>query len=156
MAADAAAKTTASARSERLRASGYRLTAQRELVLEAIDRLGHATPEQVAAEVRRVAGGVTLTTVQRTLDLLEQVGLTYHTHLDHHPSPTYHAMGREHIHLVCEVCNRVANADPALMGGAITALADVHGFEVDVRHLAIFGRCATCRHDDAASRPIED
>ncbi len=34
-----------------LRASGYRVTPQRQLVLEAVARLEHATPEDIYAEV---------------------------------------------------------------------------------------------------------
>ena len=35
-----------------LRAKGYRLTPQRELVLRAVDRLGHATPDEILGAVR--------------------------------------------------------------------------------------------------------
>ena len=34
-----------------LRSRGLRLTAQRQLILEAVHALGHATPEQVHADV---------------------------------------------------------------------------------------------------------
>ena len=43
---------------EHLRASGHRLTPQRELVLAAVEHLGHATPDEVyddADELRRWA-----------------------------------------------------------------------------------------------------
>ena len=53
-----------------LRARGYRLTPQRQLVLEAVGRLGHATPEAVAAQVHQTASGFNISTVYRTLDLL--------------------------------------------------------------------------------------
>ena len=36
----------------RLRERGYRLTPQRELILGAVEQLGHATPDEVLAEVR--------------------------------------------------------------------------------------------------------
>jgi Fur family ferric uptake transcriptional regulator len=35
-----------------LRERGYRLTPQRELILAAVERLGHATPDEVLAAVR--------------------------------------------------------------------------------------------------------
>ena len=38
-----------------LRARGYRLTPQRQLVLEAVADLGHATPEAIAERVHRTA-----------------------------------------------------------------------------------------------------
>ena len=58
-----------------LRASGYRVTPQRQLVLEAVTRLHHAWPEEICSEVNQTARGVNLSTVYRTLELLEQLGL---------------------------------------------------------------------------------
>ena len=43
---------------EALRAKGLRLTAQRQLVLDAVHQLGHATPDQVHAKVSQIAAGV--------------------------------------------------------------------------------------------------
>ena len=84
-----------------LRERGLRLTPQRQLILEAVHELGHATPEQVHTTVRERVAGVNITTVYRTLELLEELGLVNHTHLSH-GSPTYHAAGEDqHVHLVC-------------------------------------------------------
>jgi Fur family ferric uptake transcriptional regulator len=59
-----------------LRSRGLRLTAQRQLVLEAVHALGHSTPDQVHARVSETAAGVNITTVYRTLELLEELGLS--------------------------------------------------------------------------------
>ena len=61
-----------------LRARGLRLTAPRQMVLEAVYGLGHATPDQIHAEVAKRAAGVNITTVYRTLELLEELGLVSH------------------------------------------------------------------------------
>ena len=37
---------------EKLRGKGYRLTPQRELILDAVDTLGHATPDEVLVTIR--------------------------------------------------------------------------------------------------------
>jgi Fur family ferric uptake transcriptional regulator len=127
-----------------LRARGLRLTAQRQLILEAVHGLGHATPEQVHAAVREVAAGINITTVYRTLELLEELGLVSHTHLSH-GSPTFHAVGEEqHVHLVCRVCGAVDEVDPALLAPLATQLEAQRGFLVDIGHVALFGLCATC------------
>src|SRR5271170_2461271 len=90
-----------------LRAGGYRVTPQRQLVLEAVARLEHATPEEICAAVRQTARGVNVSTVYRTLELLEQLGLVKHTHLGH-GAPRYHlAAEAQHVHLVCRECGRV-------------------------------------------------
>jgi Fur family ferric uptake transcriptional regulator len=128
-----------------LRARGYRLTPPRQLVLDAVAELGHATPDAVAATVRDRASGVTISTVYRTLELLEELGLVTHTHLGH-GAPTYHAAGSgDHVHLVCQACGRVTEAGPDLVAGLARRLAAEEGFAADVRHLAIFGRCADCQ-----------
>ncbi len=64
-----------------LRQRGYRLTPQRQLVLEAVDTLEHATPDDILSEVRRTASGVNISTVYRTLELLEELELVSHAHL---------------------------------------------------------------------------
>lgn len=127
-----------------LRARGYRLTPQRQLVLEAVARLRHATPDDVCAEVRRTAEGVNISTVYRTLELLEGLGLVSHTHLGH-GSPTYHSAGEEdHLHLVCRDCGGVTETSPDAARDLASRLAEQHGFETDVRHVAVHGRCAAC------------
>jgi Fur family ferric uptake transcriptional regulator len=129
---------------EVLRARGLRLTAQRQLVLQAVRDLAHATPEQVHAAVREVAAGVNITTVYRTLELLEELGLVTHTHLSH-GSPTYHApTDDQHVHLVCRSCGAVDEVDPRLLDPLAGTLEEQRGFLVDIGHVALFGVCAKC------------
>jgi len=128
-----------------LRESGYRVTPQRQLVLEAVAGLEHATPEQIYAVVRETARGVNISTVYRTLELLEQVGLVKHSHL-HHGAPTYHlAEAADHVHLVCRQCERVLQVDEATVQPLVVALEEREGFATDVAHLTVFGLCADCR-----------
>ena len=128
-----------------LRASGYRVTPQRQLVLEAVTRLHHASPEEICAEVNQTARGVNVSTVYRTLELLEQLGLVTHTHLGH-GAPRYHlAAEAQHVHLVCRECGRVTELPPEAARPLVAALDSEHGFETDVRHLTVFGTCRECR-----------
>jgi Fur family transcriptional regulator, ferric uptake regulator len=128
-----------------LRERGYRLTPQRQLVLQAVTTLRHGTPDEICAEVQRTASGVNISTVYRTLELLEELGLVTHAHLGH-GAPTYHAADDDgHIHLVCRDCARVIETDVAVADSLVGQLEVVHGFETDVQHFAIYGRCADCR-----------
>ena len=127
-----------------LKAKGYRLTPQRELVLDAVVRLEHGTPDEICAEVQRSAGGVNISTIYRTLELLEELGLVTHTHLGH-GAPTYHAAsGADHLHLVCRVCGEVIETEVEVADAFVRRLAEQHGFETDVAHFAIYGRCQGC------------
>jgi Fur family ferric uptake transcriptional regulator len=128
-----------------LRERGYRLTPARQLVLEAVTALRHGTPDDILAKVRRTASGVNISTVYRTLELLEGLGLVTHAHLGH-GAPTYHAAtDEEHLHLVCRDCGTVTETEVAIAEGLVRRLADEHGFDTDVQHFAIYGRCQECR-----------
>ena len=127
-----------------LKAKGYRLTPQRQLVLDAVAALGHGTPDEICAEVQRTAPGVNLSTVYRTLELLEELGLVTHAHLGH-GAPTYHAAdGGAHLHLVCRDCGVVIETEVELADPLVVRLAEQHGFQTDVAHFAIYGRCREC------------
>jgi len=129
---------------ELLRSRGLRLTPQRQLVLEAVYKLGHATPDQVHAEVAKTAAGVNITTIYRTLELLEQLSLVTHAHLSH-GAPTYHAIGdEEHAHLVCRACGAIMEIAPEVLAPLAEQLAVDDGFMLDIGHVALFGVCKGC------------
>ena len=129
---------------ERLRASGHRLTPQRELVLAAVEHLGHATPDEVYAEVRTHSESINLSTIYRTLELLDELGLIRHAHISDR-APTYHATsGHEHSHLVCRSCGKVISVEHSDMEAALGPLAARHSFTPDYGHLAVFGTCGDC------------
>ena len=137
--------TSAETWQERLRASGYRLTPQRELVLAAVEALGHATPDEVYAEVRTHSESINLSTIYRTLELLNELGLIRHAHLSDR-APTYHtATGHEHAHFVCRGCKKMISVGREEMEQALGDLAAQHGFSPDYGHLTVFGTCADCR-----------
>ena len=129
---------------ERLRSSGKRLTPQRELILRAVDRLGHATPDEVLVEVRKQSSAVNISTVYRTLEVLEELGLIRHAHLSDR-APTYHSVrDHEHFHLVCRNCHTVISVGPDVLQPLLDRLDADHGFTVDVGHLTVFGTCQDC------------
>jgi Fur family transcriptional regulator, ferric uptake regulator len=133
---------------ERLRARGLRLTTPRRQVLAAVAELPHATPEAVVAWLRKQAGpegaAPGTSTVYRNLDVLERLGLVWHTHLGK-GAPVYHAAEHPHLHVVCQSCGAIASADPGLLDSAAERLAADLGFTVDVGHVALSGTCRDCR-----------
>lgn len=129
-----------------LRARGLRVTSQREHVLAAVRRLGHATPEEISATV----DGVDVTTVYRTLQLLEDLELVAHTHLGH-GAPSYRPAGDRHIHVVCHNCGKVVDAPAGLADPMADQLRRQTGFELDLAHFTAFGHCAECLSERAES-----
>ncbi len=134
----------------RLREQGLRLTPQRQLILRAVEELSHATPDEVLAHVQSQVSSVNASTVYRTLEVLEELGLVRHTHLSDR-APTYHsALEHEHVHVVCRRCQAVRSYDPAVVAPLVAALG-ADGFTVDVGHLTVFGECVDCSQPPVAS-----
>ncbi|WP_295150163.1 Fur family transcriptional regulator, partial [Saccharopolyspora sp.] len=109
---------------------GMRVTPQRQLVLDAVRELGHATPEQVCRRVQGTAETINITTVYRALDVLEDIGLVRHTHLGH-GAPTYSAEEHEHVHLVCHRCGEVDEVPSELLADLAELLDQRCGFALD-------------------------
>lgn len=128
-----------------MRERGYRLTPQRELVLRAVDRLGHATPDEVLAAVREESQAVNISTVYRTLELLEELGLVRHNHISDR-APTYHSTTTpDHVHLVCRECGAVTEVAPEIITPMTDKLEKEYSFVTDIGHLTVFGTCRSCR-----------
>ena len=129
---------------QKLRRGGYRITPQRQLVLESVERLGHGTPEEILTEVQHTASGVNLSTVYRNLEVLEEVGLVTHAHIGH-GAPTYHSVDDHvHIHLVCDRCSKVESIDATIADPFLDELRRSTGFVTDVSHVALHGTCSDC------------
>ena len=133
-----------------LRERGLRATPQRRLVLQAVSELGHATPEQVCEYVQGQTASLNLSTVYRALELLEELGVVSHTHLQH-GSPTYQVADHvDHLHLVCRGCGSVTEAELELARPLAATVLAVRGFSTDLSHLSLHGLCGNCR-----SRPAD-
>ena len=141
---------------ERLRARGLRLTAQRQRVLAAVTALEHATPESIGARLREEAGSggaaPDTSTVYRNLELLERLGLVWHTHLGK-GAPIYHVAEHPHLHVVCSSCGEVSSVDPGILDNAAERLATELGFTVDVGHVALTGTCRACHERAGEEKP---
>lgn len=119
------------------------------MVLDAVIGLGHGTPEEIGERVHTVSPGVNITTVYRTLELLEQLGLVRHRHFGH-GAPMYHASDYDTLHSVCHRCGDVAVIPGELLRPVAEWLMDERGFALDTGHIALAGLCARCATDQPA------
>jgi Fur family ferric uptake transcriptional regulator len=132
---------------DRLRARGLRWTSQRETVVAVLagsDR--HVTGSEIVERCRAVDAATTPSTVYRTLDALEELGVLRHGHgadgrEEYHVQP-----GVEHGHRYCVGCGKHWDIEPGTPGAdAIAGAFAPDGFEVDLSHVTVVGRCADCR-----------
>ena len=90
------------------------------------------------------------------LQLLEQMGLISHAHVEEGSTRYHRADDPAHLHLVCHGCGSVQEVADLSVGDPLrAALAERFGFESDLTHLAIAGRCRSCaaRKPTAAAAP---
>ena len=109
-----------------------------------VDAQGHITADELAENVQKRYPSVNISTVYRTLDTLEELGIVDHVHLGHGRA-VYHLALHDHQHLYCEDCERVVELPAAKLKGFLAMVDRDYGFEVDKRHFAIVGRCKRCR-----------
>jgi len=130
----------------RLRARGLRWTPQRRVLLGVLAKVdGHVTGAELVEGCRAVDPSTTPSTVYRTLDVLEELGIVSHSHGPGGRQEFHVGPEADHAHLVCRSCG----ARRELARHEVQGLADDvllrHGFDVDIEHLTIEGRCADCR-----------
>jgi Fur family ferric uptake transcriptional regulator len=130
------------------------MTPQRRAIVGEIMRApGHISPQQVAQRVSEQLPGVNASTVYRTLDLLEELGMVAHAHLG--SGPQYHRSAEaDHVHLICSSCGRADSLSTDETEPLRALIESHHGFSPDFTHFAVSGLCARCR---ASSRsPVRE
>lgn len=128
-----------------LSANGMRRTSARQAILEALlSAEDHVTAEDIADDVHRRFPSVDVSTVYRTLDTLEQLGIIDHSHLSH-GAAIFHLADDVHQHLVCDRCGKVTEVAPDRLKPFFDAMREEFGFEIDSRHFALVGLCEACR-----------
>lgn len=129
----------------KLSEQGYRLTPQRMLVLSAIENSeDHISAEEIYTQVVAKYPHVNISTIYRTLELLNRLGLVTETNLGG-GRVRYHPAGKgHHHHLVCQECGKIIDLDESVLSSLKDVLLREYKFSADLRHLAIFGRCADC------------
>jgi Fur family ferric uptake transcriptional regulator len=132
-----------------LRSRGLRWTPQRRVLLDVLARTsGHVTGAELVERCREVDPTTIPSTVYRTLDVLEELGVVRHAHgVDGREE--FHVMpAADHGHLYCTGCRATweIGADEAAV--MLATLQASRGFAVELSHLSIAGRCVHCSGGD--------
>lgn len=129
-----------------LRARGLRWTPQRRTVIDVLAGVrGHVTGAELVDRCRRVDPATTPSTVYRTLDVLEEIGLVRHGHGPDGREEFHVGVEPEHGHLHCTSCGATWEIDAPEAAAVLDAFVARRGFAVDLSHLTLVGRCRACR-----------
>ena len=131
---------------DELRRRGYRITPQREMIIEAIAHSPqHITAEEISEKLQEHTQAINIATVYRTLDLLWQEGFACRNDLSEGKIIYATFQHGPHIHLVCRKCEQVVDADIKVLNSLGDDLNSKYHFRPNLDHISIFGICLDCQ-----------
>jgi Fur family transcriptional regulator, ferric uptake regulator len=138
---------------DRLHARGLRWTPQRRVLIEVLSHSdGHVTGAELVERCREADPSTVPSTVYRTLDVLEELGIVRHAHGADGREEFHVLPAAEHGHLHCRGCRETWEIDEAEAHALVAAMRADRGFRVDLSHLSVSGLCGAC----AAGEPSAD
>lgn len=122
-----------------------RKTKQRQIILEELRKVRtHPTAAELYDITRLRMPRISLGTVYRNLELLEQMGEV--RKLDYHSSQArYDAAEPDHLHVQCVDCGRVEDVHGVRLKSPLASSKEIHGYEILGLRAAFLGICPQCK-----------
>jgi len=134
---------------EALKKPGMRLTRQRRILLELIDRTGrHLDAEQLYRLAKERDPKINRVTVYRTLKLLKQGQMVDELDLMHYDGDQHYyetRLKQEHAHMVCLRCGKVEEFYGDPLRRLRREIESHFGFQIVVARTEVGGYCAHCQ-----------
>jgi Fur family ferric uptake transcriptional regulator len=132
-----------------LRQQGLRLTRQRRILLELLERSGaHLDADRLYRLARERDPKINRVTVYRTLKLLKATGLVDELDLMHWEGEAHYyetRMKQEHAHVVCLRCGKVEEYYGEPLRKMRRQIENHLGFQVLMVRTEVGGYCSHCR-----------
>lgn len=127
---------------EAVRAGGLRLSAARNLLLEAL----WSTSEPLTAEQlsSQIGASSDVASVYRNLEAFERLGLIRHFHLGHGPGLYARSSLGAREYLVCDACGAHVSVEPSELDEVRSMIRERFGYQARFNHFPIAGRCPAC------------
>jgi Fur family transcriptional regulator, ferric uptake regulator len=125
---------------------GYKLTRQRKAVVDVMTLANtRLTAAEVYAKAQRGCSDLGLTTVYRTLEILEQLGAIRRVHLED-GCEAFAPTALEHGHyVICHSCQATIEFEGCDLTRLLKRVADQTGFAIEQHWLELVGRCPKCQ-----------
>ena len=130
-----------------------RNTKQRRIVLEELRKLKtHPTAAELYEITRRRLPRISLGTVYRNLELLEEMGEV--RKLDYHSSQArYDAAESDHMHVQCMHCGRVDDIHGVKLKTPLDTMSEINGYQILGLRAAFLGVCPDCKREREHQKP---
>lgn len=149
-------KRTLSSILKKFEAEGYRLTPQRNAVVKVLleNRHGHPSAEEIYLETKALYPDIGLTTIYRSLELLERLNIVYR--FDYGDGQSRYELGtgtneHYHHHLICLDCGEISEFEGDLLDNMEQEIAETTGFKIADHCLRFFGHCKRCQDKKEAN-----
>lgn len=128
-----------------LREAGYRVTEQREVILDAVCLGGgHSTLKEIFVRAQHTIPSLDVSSVYRALKLFSELGLVL-VGVNSSGEDVYEIpQTNPHHHLICRDCGEEHEIDHNLVEAFYTELHRRYGFTTTSDHIVLFGRCGGC------------
>ena len=130
---------------DHLRAHGLQVTAQRLAVMRAVEKLPHATTDEVALAVRADLGAISQQAVYDALGILSEKGLIRRIQPAGSVARFESRVGDNHHHLICRDCGKMVDVDCAVGATPCLTASNDQGFAIDEAEVIYWGRCPSCQ-----------
>ncbi|MCC7157388.1 MAG: transcriptional repressor [Bryobacterales bacterium] len=135
--------------SKALQDQGFRLTRQRKILLDVIDKSGeHLDAERLYQLAQKQDPKINRVTVYRTLKMLKMGGLVDELDLMHHEGDQHYYETRakgEHAHVICLRCGKVEEFFGEPLQRLRKQVEETFGFQILIARTEVGGYCAHCQ-----------
>lgn len=133
-----------------LRQEGYKLTYQREAILNTIleNREEHLSCDEIYSIVSKDYPEIGIATVYRTLQLFEKIDIVYKLNFDDGFSRYELNQGtgdHHHHHLICLKCGKVLEVKLDLLDSLEKKIEDDEDFTIIDHNVKFYGYCTSCK-----------
>lgn len=139
----------------KIKGYGYRMTLGREAILEVLSQADeHLSAEDIYMRVHKIYPNIGLTSIYRTLDILDSIGLVNKFDFGHGRARYELAESssgkRHHHHLVCTGCGRIIDytdfidEEFALLKKTEEGLSRKYHFAITNHLIQFYGLCQDC------------
>jgi Fur family peroxide stress response transcriptional regulator len=130
---------------EGLRKKGYKATPQRiEICRFALHNRDHPTVQRIYEEVKKVHPTISLATVYKTLQILEQLNMLQELNFPQSQA-RFDSYMKPHVNLVCLRCGKITDFDDPTTREIVARIASTAEFTPTAQRLDVYGICKTCR-----------
>ncbi len=136
-----------------LKATDRNVTEARKKIVEEVFNLhGHFDAFDLWARLRSETN-ISISTIYRTLDLLNNAGLVKEVNLGQPQTYYEHVFGEgEHGHLICLSCGAIIEFSNQEIEESLREIEERHEFSREMYNLQVFGLCSKCSRDRDRSR----